>query len=257
MIISHKYKYLFIELQHTASTAISKELGENYDGVPILHRHGYYHEFLKVANDKEKEYFVFSCLRNPLDVAVTIYFKFKTNHKGVFTDPKNWKKNGGHLGSLALKRFNFVRNSNVDFPTFFRKFYRLPYDNWSSLAHHRFDFIIRFENLQTDFAKALELIGIEPKGPLPAVNPTGEKRSDFLSYYTPEIHSQARWVFGPFMQKWGYDFPAEWGDPSVPRSSQMLFDVLSSFRRHLEWRSSNDFGTINSEQASAYGDRSG
>ncbi len=32
MIIRHRYKYVFVELPHTGSTAISEELRELYDG---------------------------------------------------------------------------------------------------------------------------------------------------------------------------------------------------------------------------------
>ena len=53
MIISHKYKYLFIGLPLAASTAISKELCEQYEGVPILSKHSIYQDFLKTATEEE------------------------------------------------------------------------------------------------------------------------------------------------------------------------------------------------------------
>jgi hypothetical protein len=245
MVISHKHKYVFVELPNTATSAIHRELCENYDGIPILHptvgRHVHYHQFLKTASVSERHYFVFSCIRNPLDVTVSIYFKLKTNQKGVFTDPKMWKKNGGWVTDYDIRRFNFVKRTNADFPTYFRKVYGpWPYDNWSSLSHRRFDFIIRFENLKDDFAQVLELLGIEPKRPLPVVNRTAEKGRDFWSYYTPEIRDQAKRVFGPFMRRWGYGFPSEWGDTSVPWRSQLLFHIAGFLRRRLEWGSSLD-----------------
>jgi hypothetical protein len=163
-----------------------------------------------------------------LDVVVTLYFKFKTNHR-EYTNPKK------QFTKSALKKFHFVKSTNADFVTFFQKFDRLPYDNWSSLSHDRFDFIIRFENLQQDFAKALELIGLEQKRPLPRANRTAGKGDDFLSHYTPEIYQQAKSVFGPFMEKWGYDFPREWGDDPIPWSSHVLFYILAPLRK-VYWR---------------------
>jgi hypothetical protein len=61
------------------------------------------------------------------------------------------------------------------------------------------------------------------------VNPTAGKR-DFGSYYTPEIRERARWVFGPFMKKWGYELPAEWGKPPVSLWSEILFHGLAVYR---------------------------
>lgn len=239
MIISHKHKYLFVELPLTASTAISKELCDTYDGAPILRKHARYHEFLKIAKPDEKNYFVFSCIRNPLDTIASQYFKRKTNHKGNYTKMERWLGRGRHVRRHALEEFDFVKNTGADFPAFFKKFYKLPYDNWSSLAHKEFDFVIRFENLQDDFAEVLELLGIEQKRPLPLVNKTSEKQ-DFLAYYTPEIYEQARRVCGPFMKKWGYDFPPEWGDNSVPWSSQIQFYVLGFWRKLFRWSTLSD-----------------
>lgn len=233
MIISHKHKYLFVELPHTASTAIRRELCQNYEGVPILYKHARYHEFLAVADAEERTYFTFSGIRNPLDAVVTVYFKLKTNHRDYANPRKLILKN-------TLKKFHFVESTDADFTTFFKKFYRLPYDNWSSLSHEEFDFVIRFESLQGGFAKALELIGLEQRMPLPGVNKTTGRENGFLSHYTPEIYQQAKRVFGPFMERWGYDFPPEWGDDPIPRSSQALFHILGILRK-VHWRLATRF----------------
>jgi hypothetical protein len=226
MIISHKYRYLFVELPHTASTAMCEELCDKY---------AHYYEFLNAASAEEKAFFVFSGIRNPLDETVSVYFKLKGDHKGAYTNPKYWRSNGGYVSRKDLRRFRFIQRNDADFPTFFRTFYRIPYDNWSRLAHHRFDFVIRFENIQDDFAKVLRLLGIAQVRPLPVVNRTTGKRDDFLAYYTPEIVHQARWVFGPFLDRWGYRLPPEWGDQPIPWSSQVLFRALAPARKELLW----------------------
>ena len=91
MIISHKYKFLFIGLPFSASSAITKELNKEYEGKPLLRKHSLYQEFLKIANDKEKNIF-FIVLRNPLDIAVTVYEKMKSNSK--FYKPNYLLKTG-------------------------------------------------------------------------------------------------------------------------------------------------------------------
>ncbi|HXV99712.1 MAG TPA: sulfotransferase family 2 domain-containing protein [Anaerolineae bacterium] len=239
MIISHKYKYLFIEIPRTGSTAISQELRRNYDGVSILRKHSDYLEFLKVATPEEKKYFVFAGIRNPLDDAVSLYFKYKTNHKMKYTNPARLATNGGSVTKANITKFSFVQNTNADFPTFFKRSYKLPYNNISSLSHQYCNFIIRFENLQEDFATALQLIGIESKGPLPQKNKTGGRAESFTAYYTPEAIAHAKKVFGPFMKKWGYEFPPEWGDSTVSPLTQLEFQVVDSVRnfcwKHVRW----------------------
>ena len=97
MIISHKYKFLFIGLPFSASSAISKELHLQYEGEPFLRKHSLYHEFKKIATKEEQKYFVFAVLRNPMEIAVTVYEKMKANAKGNFTNPELFTENGGHI----------------------------------------------------------------------------------------------------------------------------------------------------------------
>lgn len=234
MIISHRYKYLFVELPLTGSTAISKELRENYDGTEILYKHSTYHDFLKNATEKEKNYFVLAGIRNPLDQAVSHYFKFKTDHKEQFTKNDKFKRHG--INKLAyyyshMKRFDFVQNNDADFAAFFLKFYKIPYNNWSSLAHKDFDFVIRFEDLAADFAKVINLLGLELKRPLPAKNKTDQKNENFLIYYNSrEVIDQARWVFGPYMKQWNYNFPPDWGENTISWWQQVEFDFFNIIR---------------------------
>ena len=113
MIISHKYKFLFVGLPFSASSAITKELYDNYEGKPYLRKHSLIHEFNKTATLEEKQYFVFAVLRNPMEIAVTVYEKMKTNAKGNFTNPDLFTENGGHITKNHKKRFNYIKNKTL------------------------------------------------------------------------------------------------------------------------------------------------
>jgi hypothetical protein len=260
MIISHRHRYLFVELPRTGSTAISRELRDQYDGSSILEKHSTYRDFRRHATDDELRYLVFSGIRNPLDEAVSRYFKLKTDHNQRYTHPVKTKyavgitraelvrqgdpasidkvraRRRSYVDRLENRRFRFVAATDADFPTFLLKYYRLPYDNWSRLAHRSFDFLIRFEHLQEDFATVLNRIGIEPTRPLPVTNRTSEKQMEFWRYYcTPEAIDRAKRVFGPFMARWGYAMPSAWGAANVPRWNALAFDALS-VPRGVYWR---------------------
>jgi hypothetical protein len=230
MVISHKYKYVFVELPRTGSSAIRTELCEHYDGSKILLKHSTYFDFLKNASEAEKDYFVFSCIRHPLDQTVSRYFKLKHNHRERFTRPKALKKRTPLVKLRDTTEFNFIQEHEADFAHYFLKYYKVPYCNWSILSHKDFDFVIRFENLADDFAKVLALLDIEPVRRLPEFNKTAQRNSNFFIYYTPETRERAKRVFGPFMKIWGYNFPPEWGEASVPWWNQLQFDFLNIFR---------------------------
>lgn len=235
MVISHKYRYCFVELPHTASSAISKELTEHYAGLEVLHKHAKYEEFLRVASEAERGYFVFSGIRNPMDEAVSLYFKYKKNHAGNYTNPAKFKRNGGHVSEADLRIYNFIVRNDASFGDFLRQFYKVPYDNWSALSHARFAYVIRFENLQDDFAEVLRRLDIEQQRPLPPFNVTQGKEGHYLTHYTPDVVGYAKRIFGPFMQQWGYAFPAEWGDATVPAVARAEYALLKPLRR-LRWQ---------------------
>ena len=231
MIISDTYKYVFVEYPRTGTTAVSNELCQNYSGRRILRKHSTYQQFLKVASPEEKKYFVFTSVRNPLDDAVSHYFKLRTDHRERYTN-RNKVRNGKRLAEyLDTFIYSYIQRNDVDFPTYFRKFYVIPYNTWSTISIKRYNYIMRFENLPHDFANVLQLLGIDPIRPLPHRNVTGERKKEFWMYYTPEIIPRARRIFGPFMKQWGYEFPKEWGDQPISFWNQAEYQFFTLFRR--------------------------
>jgi hypothetical protein len=235
VIISHTNRYIFVELPRTGTTAVEKELKELYDGSPILKKHSTYYHFLKSASEDEKQYFVFSSIRNPMDDAVSRFFKIKSNHSFRHTRLKSIKRRKGAVERYEDLLFRYVQRSGAEFPTFFKWVYRFPYDNWASLNHSEFDFIIRFENLQEDFSRALELIGIEQVRPLPVRNTTKMRGHNYDTWYTPDTVKQAKRVFGPFMKRWDYKYPADWGEMEVPWIHEVQY-TFAHLARSVYWK---------------------
>ena len=233
MIISHKYKYLFVEIPHTASTAISHELREYYSGESILHKHATVEEFHRVASPEEMKFFVFCSIRNPLDITVTRYFKRKTDHQNFYSDPKNWRKFGGHVSKKALREYNFITNNNADFVDFFKRFYWLPYDAWGSPDPNSFGFIIHYEDIQSDFSRLLKRLDISQVRPIPVLNKTDQRDSDFNQYYPSSLSARANWVFRPFLTAWGYSTP--WGSPknAFNITTMILYNLLRPIRKSI------------------------
>jgi hypothetical protein len=236
MVISHIHRYLFVELPYSASTTISEELCEMYGGTRILYKHAKYIEFLRIASREEKQFFVFSCIRNPLGEAPSHYFRYKTNHDQMYTDPEKRVRYGITGGELRM--YHWIQSANPGFPEFMRRAYRIPYDNWSTLSHREFDFLIRFENLQADFQEGLGRLGLEVLRPLPRRNATRDKEPDYLTYYSPEVIPHAKRIFGHFMSEWGYKFPPEWGTFSPTMWDDVEFAAWR-FARTMYWRYAN------------------
>ena len=176
MIISYKYKFLFIGLPFSASSAITKELHKEYEGEPYLRKHSLYHEFKKVATTEEKKFFVFTVLRNPMEIVVTVYEKIKSNSKRNFTNPKLFTENGGHISKKQRELFNFIHDNNASFQEYFIKFFNKPFDNFASITLDKCDYVIRYENITEDYKIALTKAGIESPKDLPVANKTVKKK---------------------------------------------------------------------------------
>lgn len=231
MIISHKYKFLFIGLPFSASSAISKELYLQYEGMPLLRKHSLYHEFKKNATKEECDYFVFAVLRNPMEIAITLYEKMRANEKGNFTNPELFTENGGHITKRHRKIFKFIHDKKATFQQYFKKFFSIPYDNLASLTLDNCNYVIRYENIANDYLTALKKAGVENIRPLPVANKTAGKSEDVFGYYTDEIKEKAISVFGPFLEKHNYSFPEGWGEVRPSIKSRVQFRVLGALRK--------------------------
>ena len=52
-----------------------------------------------------------------------------------------------------------------------------------------------------------------------------------LAYYTNDIKQQTISVFGPFLAKYNYSFPSEWGRVNVPYLSTLKFKTYGVLRK--------------------------
>ena len=232
MIISHENKYVFVQLPKTASTAIEVELLEHYGGEKIMLKHDLYHRFEKQATAEEKKYFVFASVRNPMDIAASHYYNLLQENRITKRTPKKHKLARKIWGSYRTKkRFDFIRDGEGDFKSYFLKFYNQPYANWSIVDHKAFNFVIRYEHMQEDFAELLRKLGLEQVRPIPVANKTKNKSGSFMDLYTdPEVIQRAIDVFGPYFREFGYEFPEEWSSYKESPWSQRMYPVLNSVR---------------------------
>jgi hypothetical protein len=238
MVISDTHRFVFINLPQTASTAISRELIEQYEGREFLFKHALYRtDYLKAANAEQRKYRTISGLRDPMDITVSTYFKVKSDHENRYTDARSNKIKHGFLRKHIMywwnrRSYRHIVGSELSFSEWFMRNHRIPYASWSILDHKDFTKVVRYEHLQEDFAEALRLMGVPQKRPLPVGNKTAIKAKHFSEYYDSEaVRRRAKFVFGPYMAEWGYSFPPAWDHIEVPRSAFVLYDTLNVARK--------------------------
>ncbi|KKU10932.1 MAG: hypothetical protein UX13_C0001G0023 [Candidatus Woesebacteria bacterium GW2011_GWB1_45_5] len=232
MIISHKYKYIFIKPKKVAGTSVevslAKHLGKT-DVWPPLTRYseshdkdkytispqnykGYY-DHLSPLEIKEKtgkkiwsEYFKFTVVRNPWDLVVSSYF-WEVNKRVSLTD---------YLSVLNFKALkDYARDPQKLFltrPKSFRSFVEnLPkayintdfyfYPNGKPVEN----FYIRFENLEKDFKRVCKKLKI-PYVKLLSLKSKTRKTKNYAGFYDKRIREIVADIFKKEIKYFNYRF---------------------------------------------------
>ncbi len=194
MIISEKYKFIFIAVPKTATTSIEKVLS-NYGNMIVDRADEGKHKTAKeireqLGEDKWNEYFKFSFVRNPLSWTAS-WYNFRRREK--LKDEDN-PKHTNYTGDLTFEEF-------------------VKSDDWVVAGDGQshwvtddageviVDFVGKYENLQDDFNEVCQRVGI-PTVKLPSVNRS--KHSKSVAVYTDEMKEIVKKRLHKDMNLFGY-----------------------------------------------------
>jgi hypothetical protein len=214
MLISHKYRFIFVHVYKNAGTSIStalmpfafynsihrylyliikKKLGKFGVRVPEklnpepCDGHGTAAQIMQVVGrDVFKSYFTFAVVRNPWDWQVSLYnfmLKTPTHHQ--------------HEQILGFKDFREYLLWRCREEVRYQKDFIYTADDKLLV-----DFVGRYENLTDDFQTICNRIGIHAE--LPKMNVS--KSKPYQEYYTPETVELVRKTFDADIRLFGYDF---------------------------------------------------
>lgn len=211
MLISHKYKFVFVHIYKTAGKSIRTAL------LPFAYYNRFHRLALKAfwkmhlrpplqlnpmpcSNDHSKvpaivdvigqktfdEYFSFAIVRNPWDWQVSLYnymVKTPTHYQNRFAN--KFPDFASYLRWRCAEEVRFQK----DFI-------------YSSEGKLLVDFVGRYEKIDDDFRLICDRIGIHTK--LPVLNVS--KTRPYQEYYTPELTELVRLAFRPDIDLFEYDF---------------------------------------------------
>ena len=207
MVLSHSKKFIFIHVYKVAGTSISKELVK-YSGLflPTIrgyryisrkfpkifpnkyHRHIYAKELKTVLPEKTfNSYYKFAFVRNPWDWHVSQYhyiLRKKNHHQHEFIKSLN-----GFKGYIE-----WVVTTNIT-----TQMDMLSDENGNLLM----DFVGKYENLNEDFDKICDHIGIK-RANLPHLNQT--KKKSYQEYYDEEAKNLIFNAYRADIEAFDYEF---------------------------------------------------
>ena len=200
MIISHKYKFIFIHIPRTGGSSTREALmgydsieykytkSEQYVG-PIqkweqgvnVGAHNTLSKYIQLADIKETEsYFKWTRVRNPWDRIVSIY-----NRRGsAVRYRKEWPKcasdaiDNSFNDWVQNKLLRARRRGGPDFPP------DHIFNQRKYIKNQGLDFVARFENIDEDFSFFCKKVGL-PQIELPHIN--GYAHDNYKKYYNEKL----------------------------------------------------------------------
>lgn len=205
MIINHNYKFIFVHIHKTAGTSI-KEALLKLDGSSML---AYHHTHLSwIDYSRYNDYYKFCFVRNPWDRLVSWYFgilKLKTKNNFQSYIKANSNDFSSFLDCKNIvneKVFSKKENFNVNF-LYFKSISYNQLD-YISDEHNNIltNFIGRFENLESDWKKVMNHLGLSLVLPKKNIG----HHMDFRSYYKQVDIEKVNKIYERDINYFGYSF---------------------------------------------------
>ena len=185
-MISHKHKFIFIEVPKTGTTTICSVLKNNFDAVQP-HKHLDIEQYKETFPKETSSYFKFSFVRNPWSRVVSLYNRkegIQKKNEMTFVEFVDWIQLATDTCTMPTPKKNMIDFFKID-------------------NELKIDFIGKLENIQKDFNIVCDKIGI-PQQQLPHENKSNHKH--YTEYYDDETKQIVAEKFAKDIEYFGYKF---------------------------------------------------
>lgn len=217
MLLSNKYNFLFVHIAKTGGTSVRTALNKlrwrdpYYPMMFLCHRFSHltghklgtkFPRHSKIIAAREmlpaehfNQLFKFTFVRNPWDLQVSSFHHIRRERPQVMNGIDNFNE-------FMRWKFNPERPYQYHIDTSLQ----LQSDYLVDLHGNKLvDFIGRTENLQEDFDKACDTIGIKPMR-LPQKRVAKDRGKDYRAYYADDTAALVAQYFARDIEMFAYDF---------------------------------------------------
>jgi hypothetical protein len=219
MIISEKYKFVFIEIPKTGTTSIRSKLStyglnEMQINDPEISRHTAAwaaERSLGKMGLKWDEMFKFAFVRNPWDRCISTYHNAITtdyDNESIPLDVRNWRRSVRDAGNFESYALGLMTGQSLQSDYVYDRRRRSRY-----LWQHKklkVDFIGHYETLQDDFDKICKRLGL-PQSNLEQLNAshdpdTGSPKKHYATYYNELTKALVKKKYKQDIDVFGYTY---------------------------------------------------
>ena len=218
MLISYKYKFIFVHIAKTGGTSIRSALTPLLLTDPFRWIQYIFNRISDITNHKIgvkfprhakiiaayeilpreifNSFFKFAFVRNPWDLQVSSYYHIKRERPHLIEHIKSFED----FLKFKLEEprpYHYILDASKE-------------PQWFSVVDMNgkclMDFIGRYENLENDFNSVLKKIGIKKKIKLPRKRKAKDRDKDYRKYYTDRAAEIVEKHFRIDIEKFGYKF---------------------------------------------------
>jgi hypothetical protein len=199
-MISRDYKFMFVHIPKTGGTSIMKALrpygllGDGHHTLTEIKNN------FKLSDFQVSEYFKFTVVRNPWDIVASNYHYSKME-KSYWHSSDGTTKWGIHPDYDTVSKIGFGEYVHLVVKNKLNhRFATTPQVHWIDGV---IDYFIRFENLNSDFSKACDQIGL-PKISLSKVN--SSNHDHYSTYYDKTSEKLVAAYYKQDIERFDYSF---------------------------------------------------
>lgn len=204
-MINHKYKCIFVHIQRTGGTSIERAIQGDDQYYKLKEtKHILASTTKEIHADYWDDYFKFSFVRNPWDRAYS-FAKMK------------WFKTSITNNNINLDNYvKFINEKKYELPAFSENLVRFHQINHSkyinnavylNILNEELDFIGKFENLQEDFQKVCNNIGLKTDLKMdPGVKKIDPRFDHYSNYYNDKSIKQIQKLHKKDIERFNYSY---------------------------------------------------
>lgn len=220
-VLSDSLGYLFILAPRTGCTALSVHLVKNLEGqwfppedakdgtgtVVAERKHSKVADLRRaglLSDDRLRELFVFTSVRNPFDSLVSLYTKITNQYVPLLDDPDAFV----HRQPQMLADIRYAQEHSFSEWVVW-KYADMPQDRNRHLYGgfiNDVDRIMKFEQLQQDFDEVMATLGVTEGTKIPVLNVTEGRPVSYREVYDRKARSVVERVFSADLDRFGYCF---------------------------------------------------
>jgi len=206
MLISHRYKFIFIHIYKTGGSSIDESLNKYCEEIDRSQFHASAKTVKNYLSDETgthniwDEYFTFAMVRNPWDFCVSLYHWLVQNEEhdmnGYVGGLSGFSEFLEHLETPGLSQQQFEHGS---FQSYRRPLKSFVTDKAGNLI---VDFVGRFEDFSEDFQFICRKIGVQEQ----LLHTNQSQHPDYRDCYDPSSRSLVERLFQDDIDYFDYSF---------------------------------------------------